>query len=154
MALSFALDSVWVSVEAEVGTLLNPAALKAMVTAAALSVLLTMTLARTCHQGRGRGVDGRHGGYLGIDSGLGDGPGFVRLWEEAGTATSLMRVAGHRSPGRAGAGDQRDARPGAPRSPRRLGGKDAMAAQGRSSPASPRRRIRGRPRRIRTSRLR
>jgi hypothetical protein len=44
MALSFALGSVWESVEAEVGKVLNPVALNAMLTSAALTVLLTTTL--------------------------------------------------------------------------------------------------------------
>lgn len=44
MALSFALDTVWEGVGTEVGKLLKPVVLKAMVTSAALSLLLTMAL--------------------------------------------------------------------------------------------------------------
>ncbi|RKG85766.1 hypothetical protein D7W82_18525 [Corallococcus sp. CA049B] len=98
MALSFALDGVWASVEAEVGKLLNPVVLKAMVTSAALSVLLTMTLPEPVTKLIAVALTAAMVAYLGVVPVWEMGRGFVRLWDDAGTATSVIELQdiGHR----------------------------------------------------------
>jgi hypothetical protein len=98
LALSFALDSVWESVEEEVGTLLNPVALKAMVASAALSVLLAMTLPEPVTKVIAVALTAALVAYLGVIPVWEIGKGFVRLWEESGKATSVIELqdSGHR----------------------------------------------------------
>ncbi|WNG16354.1 AHH domain-containing protein [Cystobacter fuscus] len=92
MALSFALDTVWESVEAEVGKMLNPVALKAMLTSAALSVLLTMTLPEPVTKVLAVALTAAMVAYLGVIPVWRMGRGFVRLWDEAGKATSVIEL--------------------------------------------------------------
>lgn len=92
MALSFALDTVWESVEAEVGKMLNPVALKAMLTSAALSVLLTMTLPEPVTKVLAVALTAAMVAYLGMIPVWEMGRGFVRLWDEAGKATSVIEL--------------------------------------------------------------
>ncbi|RKH69806.1 AHH domain-containing protein [Corallococcus aberystwythensis] len=98
MALSFALDTVWDSVEAEVGKMLNPVVLKAMVTSVALSVLLTMTLPEPVTKVIAVALTAAMVAYLGVVPVWEMGRGFVRLWDDAGTATSVIELQdiGHR----------------------------------------------------------
>ncbi|WNG16364.1 AHH domain-containing protein [Cystobacter fuscus] len=92
MALSFALDTVWESVEAEVGKMLNPVALKAMLTSAALTVLLTMTLPEPVTKVIAVALTAAMVAYLGMIPVWEMGRGFVRLWDEAGKATSVIEL--------------------------------------------------------------
>ncbi|MCK8503809.1 AHH domain-containing protein [Myxococcus fulvus] len=92
MALSFALDTVWESVEAEVGKMLNPAALKAMVTSAALTVLLTMTLPEPVTKVIAVALTAAMVAYLGIVPVWEIGRGFVQLWDDAGKAMSVSEL--------------------------------------------------------------
>ncbi|QAT87965.1 putative lipoprotein [Corallococcus coralloides] len=98
MALSFALDTVWEGVGAEVGKVLNPVALKALVASAALSVLLTMTLPEPVTKLIAVALTAAMVAYLGIVPVWEMGRGFVRLWDDAGTATSVIELQdiGHR----------------------------------------------------------
>jgi len=98
MALSFALDTVWGSVEVEVGKMLNPVALKAMLTSAALTVLLTMTLPEPVTKVIAVALTAAMVAYLGVIPVWEMGRGFVRLWEESEKATSVieLRDIGHR----------------------------------------------------------
>ncbi|MCE9671826.1 AHH domain-containing protein [Myxococcus stipitatus] len=98
MALSFALDTVWESVEAEVGKVLNPAALKAMVTSAALAVFLTITLPEPITKGIAVALTAAMVAYLGVMPVWEIGRGFVQLWDDAGTAMSVIELQdiGHR----------------------------------------------------------
>jgi hypothetical protein len=133
MALSFALDTVWESVEAEVGKMLNPVALKAMMTSAVLTVLLTMTLPEPVTKVLAVALTAALVAYLGVIPVWEMGRGFVRLWDEAGKATSVveLRDIGHRF-----------GRVLGPNGTRvlvllvtaALGGKSAMAAQGPKLP--------------------
>ncbi|MBN8229408.1 AHH domain-containing protein [Corallococcus macrosporus] len=136
MALSFALDSVWEGVGAEVGKLLNPAALKAMVTSAALSLLLTMTLPEPVTKAIAVALTAATVAYLGIVPVWEMGRGFVRLWDEAGTATSVIELQdiGHRFGRVLGANGTRVLVLLVTAS---LGGKNAMAAQGPKLPGFP-----------------
>ncbi len=98
MALSFALDTVWESVEAEVGKVLNPTALKALVTSAALTVLLTMALPEPVTKVIAVALTAAMVAYLGVVPVWEIGRGFVRLWDESERATSVMGLQeiGHR----------------------------------------------------------
>ncbi|NOJ97051.1 AHH domain-containing protein [Corallococcus coralloides] len=98
MALSFALDTVWEGVGAEVGKVLNPVALKALVASAALSVLLTMTLPEPVTKLIAVALTAAMVAYLGVVPVWEMGRGFVRLWDDAGTATSVIELQdiGHR----------------------------------------------------------
>jgi len=98
MALSFALDAVWASVEVEVGKMLNPVALKAMLTSAALTVLLTMTLPEPVTKAIAVALTAAMVAYLGVIPVWEMGRGFVRLWEESEQATSIIELQdiGHR----------------------------------------------------------
>ena len=98
MALSFALDTVWGSVEVEVGKLLNPVALKAMLTSAALTMLLTMTLPEPVTKAIAVALTAALVAYLGVIPVWEMGRGFVRLWEESEKATSVIELQdiGHR----------------------------------------------------------
>jgi len=98
MALSFALDTVWESVEAEVGKSLNPGVLKAMVSSAALAVLLTLTLPEPITKGIAVALTAAMVAYLGVMPVWEMGRGFVQLWDDSGTATSVieLRDIGHR----------------------------------------------------------
>ena len=98
MALSFALDTVWGSVEVEVGKMLNPVALKAMLTSAALTVLLTMTLPEPVTKVIAVALTAAMVAYLGVIPVWEMGRGFVQLWEESEKATSVieLRDIGHR----------------------------------------------------------
>jgi hypothetical protein len=98
MAMSFALDTVGESVEAEVGKMLNPVALKAMLTSVALSVLLTMTLPEPVTKVIAVALTAAMVAYLGMIPVWDIGRGFVRLWDEAGKATSVIELQdiGHR----------------------------------------------------------
>jgi hypothetical protein len=98
MALSFALDTVWGSVEAEIGKMLNPVVLKAMVTSAALSVLLTMTLPEPITKVIAVVLTAALVAYLGVVPVWEMGRGFVRLWDDAERATSVIELQdiGHR----------------------------------------------------------
>jgi len=92
MALSFALDTVWESVEVEVGKMLNPVALKAMLTSAALTVLLTMTLPEPVTKAIAVALTAAMVAYLGVIPVWEMGRGFVRLWEESEKATSVIEL--------------------------------------------------------------
>lgn len=98
MALSFALDTVWGSVEAEFGKMLNPVALKAMVTSAALTMLLTMTLPEPVTKVIAVALTAAMVAYLGVVPVWEMGRGFVRLWDDAEKATSVIELQeiGHR----------------------------------------------------------
>jgi hypothetical protein len=98
MALSFAFDSVWESVEAEVGEVLNPIAFKAMMTSAALTVLLTMTLPEPVTKVLAVALTAALVAYLGVIPVWEMGRGFVRLWDDAGKVTSVIELQdiGHR----------------------------------------------------------
>ncbi|NOK13161.1 AHH domain-containing protein [Corallococcus exercitus] len=142
MALSFALDSVWEGVEAEVGKLLNPAALKAMVTSAALSLLLTLTLPEPVTKAIAVALTAAMVAYLGIVPVWEMGRGFVRLWDEAGTATSVIELQdiGHRFGRVLGTNGTRVL---VLLVTAALGGKNAMAAQGPKLPGFPQAALRG-----------
>ena len=92
MALSFALDTVWESVEVEVGKILNPVALKAMLTSATLTVLLTMTLPEPVTKAIAVALTAAMVAYLGVIPVWEMGRGFVRLWEESEKATSVIEL--------------------------------------------------------------
>ena len=98
MALSFALDTVWGAVEGELGKMLNPVALKAMVTSAALSVLLTMTLPEPVTKLIAVALTAAMVAYLGVIPVWEMGRGFVQLWDDAGKAMSVIELQdiGHR----------------------------------------------------------
>ncbi|RKH71470.1 hypothetical protein D7X96_08110 [Corallococcus interemptor] len=142
MALSFALDGVWESVEAELGKLLNPAALKAMVTSAALSVLLTMTLPEPVTKVIAVALTAALVAYLGIVPVWEMGRGFVRLWDDAGTATSVIELQdiGHRFGKVLGTNGTRVL---VLLVTAALGGRNAMAAQGPKLPGFPQAALRG-----------
>jgi hypothetical protein len=89
---SAALDTVWSSVEAEVGKMLNPVALKAMLTSAALTVLLTMTLPEPVTKVLAVALTAAMVAYLGVIPVWEMGRGFVRLWDDAGKATSVIEL--------------------------------------------------------------
>ncbi|AEI67831.1 AHH domain-containing protein [Corallococcus macrosporus] len=92
MALSFALDTVWESVEAEVGKVLNPVALKALVTSAALTLLLTMALPEPVTKVVAVALTAAMVAYLGVVPVWEIGRGFVRLWDDAGMAMSVSEL--------------------------------------------------------------
>ncbi|WP_404365731.1 AHH domain-containing protein [Corallococcus coralloides] len=142
MALSFALDSVWEGVEAEVGKLLNPAALKALVTSAALSVLLTLTLPEPVTKASAVVLTAAMVAYLGIVPVWEMGRGFVRLWDDSGTATSVIELQdiGHRFGKVLGTNGTRVL---VLLVTAALGGKNAMAAQGPKLPGFPQAALRG-----------
>lgn len=129
MALSFALDAVWSSVEAEVGKLLNPVALKAMVTSAALTVLLTMAIPEPVTKAIAVALTAAMVAYLGVVPVWEMGRGFVRLWDDAERATSVIELQdiGHRFGKTLGTNG---ARVLVLLVTTALGGKSAMAAQG------------------------
>ncbi|NRD45900.1 AHH domain-containing protein [Corallococcus exiguus] len=129
MALSFALDTVWESVGAEVGKVLNPVVLKAMVTSAALTVLLTMTLPEPVTKVLAVALTAAMVAYLGIVPVWEIGRGFVHLWDEAETATSVIELQdiGHRFGKVLGTNGTRVL---VLLVTAALGGKNAMAAQG------------------------
>jgi hypothetical protein len=133
MALSFALDTVWESVEAEVGKMLNPVALKAMLTSAALTVLLTMTLPEPVTKVIAVALTAAMVAYLGVIPVWEIGRGFVRLWEESGKATSVIELQdiGHRFGRVMGTNGTRVL---VLLVTAALGGKSAMAAQGPKLP--------------------
>ncbi|TSC25925.1 AHH domain-containing protein [Corallococcus sp. Z5C101001] len=98
MALSFALDTVWESVEVEVGKVLNPVVLKAMLTSAALTVLLTMALPEPVTKVIAVALTAAMVAYLGVIPVWEIGRGFVRLWDDSGKAMSVIELQdiGHR----------------------------------------------------------
>ncbi|ADO70238.1 AHH domain-containing protein [Stigmatella aurantiaca] len=136
MALSFALDTVWESVEAEAGKVLNPAALKAMVTSAALTLLLTMTLPEPVTKVLAVALTAAMVAYLGIVPVWEIGRGFVRLWDDAERATTLIELqdVGHRFGKVLGTNGTRVLVLVVMAA---LGGKSAMAAQGPKLPGFP-----------------
>ncbi|MGE6758277.1 AHH domain-containing protein [Corallococcus interemptor] len=142
MALSFALDTVWGSVEAEVGKMLNPVALKGMVTAAALSVLLTMTLPEPVTKVIAVALTAALVAYLGVVPVWEMGRGFVRLWDDSGTATSVIELQdiGHRFGKVLGTNGTRVL---VLLVTAALGGRNAMAAQGPRLPGFPQAAVRG-----------
>ncbi|NOK19707.1 AHH domain-containing protein [Corallococcus carmarthensis] len=142
MALSFALDTVWESVEAEVGKMLNPAALKAMVTSAALSVLLTMTLPEPVTKVIAVALTAAMVAYLGVVPVWQMGQGFVQLWEDAGKAMSVIELQdiGHRFGRMLGTSGTRVL---VLLVTAALGGKSAMAAQGPRLPGFTQAALRG-----------
>ncbi|ATB38279.1 lipoprotein [Cystobacter fuscus] len=133
MALSFALDTVWESVEAEVGKMLNPVVLKAMLTSVALSVLLTMTLPEPVTKVLAVALTAAMVAYLGVIPVWDIGRGFVRLWDDAGKATSVIELQdiGHRFGRVLGTNGTRVL---VLLVTAALGGKSAMAAQGPKLP--------------------
>ena len=133
MALSFALDTVWESVEEEVGKLLNPVALKAMVASAALTVLVTLTLPEPVTKVLAVALTAAMVAYLGVISVWEMGRGFVRLWEDSEKATSIIELqdSGHRFGRVLGTNG---ARVLVLLVTAALGGKSAMAAQGPKLP--------------------
>ncbi|MCK8501617.1 AHH domain-containing protein [Myxococcus fulvus] len=98
MALSFALDTIWESVEAEIGKVLNPTVLKAMVTSAALTVLLTLALPEPVTKVLAVALTAAMVAYLGIVPVWELGRGFAELWDDSGRATSVIELQdiGHR----------------------------------------------------------
>ncbi|WP_426731225.1 AHH domain-containing protein [Myxococcus faecalis] len=98
MALSFALDTVWESVEIEVGKVLNPTALKAMLTSAALTVLLSIALPEPITKVIAVALTAAMVAYLGVVPVWEMGQGFARLWDDAEKATSTRELQdiGHR----------------------------------------------------------
>ncbi|MCP3105557.1 AHH domain-containing protein [Myxococcus sp. K15C18031901] len=129
MALSFALDTVWESVEMEVGKVLNPVALKAMLTSAALTVLLTMALPEPVTKVIAVAFTAAMVAYLGVIPVWEIGRGFVRLWDDAERATSVIELQdiGHRFGKVLGTNGTRVLVLVVMAA---LGGKNAMAAQG------------------------
>ncbi|WP_338872476.1 AHH domain-containing protein [Myxococcus stipitatus] len=129
MALSFAFDAVWESVEAEVGKVLNPVVLKAMVTSAALTVLLTMALPEPVTKALAVALTAAMVAYLGVIPVWEMGRGFVQLWDDAERATSVMELQdiGHRFGKVLGANGTRVL---VLLVTAALGGRSAMAAQG------------------------
>ncbi len=133
MALSFALDAVWESVEAEVGKVLNPVALKALVTSAALTLLLTMALPEPITKVIAVALTAAMVAYLGVMPVWEIGRGFIRLWDDAGTAMSVIELQGigHRFGRVLGTNGTRVLVLVVMTA---LGGKSAMAAQGPKLP--------------------
>jgi hypothetical protein len=74
--------------------MLNPAAFKAMVTSAALTALLTMTLPEPVTKVVAVALTAAMVAYLGVMPVWEMGRGFVRLWEESGKATSVIGLQG------------------------------------------------------------
>ncbi|NOK06435.1 MULTISPECIES: AHH domain-containing protein [Myxococcus] len=136
MALSFALDTVWESVEAEVGKVLNPAALKALVTSAALTLLLTVALPEPITKVIAVALTAAMVAYLGVVPVWEIGRGFARLWDDAGTAMSVIELQdiGHRFGRVLGTSGTRVLVLVVMAA---LGGKNAMAAQGPKLPGFP-----------------
>ncbi|MFP2961525.1 AHH domain-containing protein [Myxococcus sp. 1LA] len=136
MALSFALDTVWESVEGEVGKMLNPAALKALVTSAALTLLLTMALPEPVTKVIAVALAAAMVAYLGIVPVWEIGRGFVQLWDEAGKAINVIELQGigHRFGKVLGTNGTRVLVLVVMAA---LGGKNAMAAQGPKLPGFP-----------------
>lgn len=141
MALSFALDTVWESVEAEVGKVLNPVALKALVTSAALTLLLTLALPEPVTKVIAVALTAAMVAYLGVVPVWEIGRGFVRLWDDAGTAMSVIELQGigHRFGRVLGTNGTRVLVLVVMAA---LGGKNAMAAQGPKLPGFPQAAIR------------
>ncbi|GEL68469.1 AHH domain-containing protein [Myxococcus virescens] len=141
LALSFALDTVWASVEAEVGKVLNPAALKALVTSAALTLLLTLALPEPVTKVIAVALTAAMVAYLGVVPVWEIGRGFVRLWDDAGTAMSVIELQdiGHRFGRVLGTNGTRVLVLVVMAA---LGGKNAMAAQGPRLPGFPQAAIR------------
>ncbi|CAM4507175.1 MULTISPECIES: AHH domain-containing protein [Myxococcus] len=141
MALSFALDTVWESVEAEVGKVLNPAALKALVTSAALTLLLTLALPEPVTKVIAVALTAAMVAYLGVVPVWEIGRGFVRLWDDAGTAMSVIELQdiGHRFGRVLGTNGTRVLVLVVMAA---LGGTNAMAAQGPKLPGFPQAAIR------------
>ncbi|CAM3750979.1 AHH domain-containing protein [Corallococcus soli] len=142
MALSFALDTVWGSVEAEVGKLLNPVALKAMVTSAALTVLLTMAFPEPVTKVLAVALTAALVAYLGVVPVWEMGRGFVRLWDDAQRATSVIALQdiGHRFGRVLGTNGTRVL---VLLITAALGGRSAMAAQGPKLPGFSQAALRG-----------
>ncbi|MCY1001429.1 AHH domain-containing protein [Myxococcus sp. MISCRS1] len=136
MALSFALDTVWESVEVEVGKVLNPAVLKALVTSAALTVLLTMALPEPVTKVIAVALSAAMVAYLGLIPVWEIGQGFVRLWDDAEKATSVIELQdiGHRFGKVLGTNGTRVLVLVVMTA---LGGKGAMASQGPRLPGFP-----------------
>ncbi|WP_224373052.1 AHH domain-containing protein [Hyalangium versicolor] len=136
MALSFALDTVWESVEAEVGKMLNPAALKAMVTSAALALFLTITLPEPITKALAVALTAAMVAYLGVVPVWEIGRGFVQLWDDAGTAMSVIELQdiGHKFGRVLGTNGTRVL---VLLVTAALGGRGAMAAQGPKLPGFP-----------------
>ncbi|WP_443094068.1 AHH domain-containing protein [Myxococcus landrumensis] len=143
MALSFALDTVWESVEAEVGKVLNPTALKALVTSAALAVLLSMALPEPITKAIAVALTAAMVAYLGIVPVWEMGRGFVRLWDDAEKATSILELQdiGHQFGRVLGTNGARVLVMVVMTA---LGGKSAMAAQGPRLPGFPHAAVRAR----------
>ncbi|QDE84012.1 AHH domain-containing protein [Myxococcus xanthus] len=141
MALSFALDTVWESVEAEVGKVLNPVALKALVTSAALTLLLTLALPEPVTKVIAVALTAAMVAYLGVVPVWEIGRGFVRLWDDAGRAMSVFELQdiGHRFGRVLGTNGTRVLVLVVMAA---LGGKNAMAAQGPKLPGFPQAAIR------------
>ena len=136
MALSFALDTVWESVEAEVGKMLNPVMLRAMVTSAAMTVLLTMAIPEPVTKVIAVALTAAMVAYLGVVPVWEMGQGFVRLWDDAERATSVIELQdiGHRFGRVLGTNGTRVL---VLLVTAALGGKSAMAAQGPKLPGFP-----------------
>ncbi|WP_141619943.1 AHH domain-containing protein [Myxococcus sp. AB036A] len=141
MALSFALDTVWASIEAEVGKVLNPVALKALVTSAALTLLLTLALPEPVTKVIAVALTAAMVAYLGVVPVWEIGRGFVRLWDDAGTAMSVIELQdiGHRFGRVLGTNGTRVLVLVVMAA---LGGKNAVAAQGPRLPGFPQAAIR------------
>jgi hypothetical protein len=133
LALSFALDTVWEGVEEALGKMLNPVALKAMVTSAALSALMMMTLPEPVTKAVAVALTAALVAYLGVVPVWEIGRGFVRLWDEAEQATSVLELQdiGHRFGRVLGTNGTRVLVMVVTAA---LGGKSAMAAQGPKLP--------------------
>jgi hypothetical protein len=113
--------------------MLNPAALKAMVTSAALTALLTITLPEPVTKVIAVALTAAMVAYLGVIPVWEIGRGFVRLWDESEKATSIIELQniGHRFGRVLGTNGTRVLVLAVTAA---LGGKSALAAQGPKLP--------------------
>ncbi|RKH32798.1 hypothetical protein D7Y13_07510 [Corallococcus praedator] len=129
MALSFALDTVWEGVEEALEDLLNPAALRVMVTSMIGSALVMLVAPEPITKAIALALTASLIAYLGTGPVWNLGQGFLQLMDESQAARDLsaLKSAGHRF-GRV-LGDN-GARVLVLVAMTALGGKQAMAAQG------------------------
>ncbi|WP_074949220.1 AHH domain-containing protein [Myxococcus fulvus] len=92
MALSLALDEVWESVEDGLGPTVNPGAFKAVVSSAALALLLTMSLPEPITQTLAIALTASLVAYLGVAPVWEMKQGFIQLWDESARARSLVEL--------------------------------------------------------------
>ncbi|RKH18369.1 hypothetical protein D7X74_09875 [Corallococcus sp. CA047B] len=133
MAISFALDTVWEGVEEALEDLLNPAALRAMVTSMIGSALVMLVAPEPITKAIALALTASLIAYLGTGPVWNLGRGFLQLMDASGDARNLAELeeAGHRF-GRV-LGDN-GARVLVIVALTALGGKKAMASQGPRMP--------------------